>query len=243
MDAIHKDQESIIGEECHIVARKPKGPRGTAALPLDKRDEIDNLILLCRIHHKQIDDQVNTYTAETLTTIKAKHERWVQQSLAKPKTSSPVFFAFRIDKGIQLCNTVIGSHASSFNNDQPRTQDEALLIGEFVQDIKDYSDLWGVMVGQDQLMAQFKLNEQLEELKNSGYLVYAIGQQQKLYSTAIKESFEMSIGYIFVLHKDNPLVRRKDEEIEKIMQINEQSNSPFTNFIPVMRESSSIQFI
>jgi hypothetical protein len=37
--------------------------------------------LLCRIHHKLIDDQPNTYTIDDLKEIKFQHERWVRDSL------------------------------------------------------------------------------------------------------------------------------------------------------------------
>lgn len=82
MDAISfNDDESIIGEECHIVARETNGPRGQSPLAQNERDAYGNLILLCRIHHKLIDDQPNTYDAEHLNIIKANHENWVRESL------------------------------------------------------------------------------------------------------------------------------------------------------------------
>lgn len=81
MDATDLDDESIIGEECHIVAREINGPRGQAPLTLDERDSLDNLILLCRVHHKLIDDQANTYDIQHLKETKVKHETWVRETL------------------------------------------------------------------------------------------------------------------------------------------------------------------
>ncbi len=75
------DSASLVGQECHIVAKEPDGPRGDSPLTSKQRDEYDNLILLCNIYHKLIDDQPNTYTVECLKAIKAAHEQWVRELL------------------------------------------------------------------------------------------------------------------------------------------------------------------
>ncbi|MBI5788958.1 MAG: hypothetical protein HZA78_08910 [Candidatus Schekmanbacteria bacterium] len=80
IDETEADDPSIVGEEAHIVAEKPDGPRGDSNL-LEQRDKYDNLILLCRIHHKQVDDQPCTYTVEKLKEMKKAHENWVKTSL------------------------------------------------------------------------------------------------------------------------------------------------------------------
>jgi hypothetical protein len=82
MDATETDDESLIGEECHIIAESPGGPRGNPTVPEETLNKYDNLILLCRIHHKVIDDQYTTYTVDYLREIKALHEDWVRESLA-----------------------------------------------------------------------------------------------------------------------------------------------------------------
>ena len=81
MDASETDDESLIGEECHIVAREQNGPRGDSPLASESRDKYENLILLCNIHHKVIDDQPNTYSVQALKEMKASHEKWVRTSL------------------------------------------------------------------------------------------------------------------------------------------------------------------
>jgi hypothetical protein len=80
-DETETDDESIIGDEAHIVARSAEGPRGASALTEEERDKYDNLILLCRKHHKIIDDQYNFHTVEKLLDLKKKHEEWVKVSL------------------------------------------------------------------------------------------------------------------------------------------------------------------
>ena len=81
IDATETDDESLIGEECHIVAQSPDGPRGVSPLTPEQRDKYDNLVLLCTIHHKVVDDQPGEYTVEHLQQIKKDHESWVGEKL------------------------------------------------------------------------------------------------------------------------------------------------------------------
>jgi hypothetical protein len=82
MDATETDDESLVGEACHIVAEKANGPRGTSPMPTAQRNKYKNLLLLCNVHHKQIDDQVEVFTVERLHEIKNAHELWVRTQLS-----------------------------------------------------------------------------------------------------------------------------------------------------------------
>jgi DNA polymerase III delta prime subunit len=76
--AAGSDPESVVGEECHIVSRKPTGPRYDPTFSPKDLDSYSNLILLCADCHKMVDNQVNEYTAAKLREIKQKHEGWVE---------------------------------------------------------------------------------------------------------------------------------------------------------------------
>ena len=82
LDSIDTDDPSLVGEAAHIVAEQPDGPRGQSILTAEQRNTYANLILLCNVHHKQVDDQVNHFTVERLASIKTDHENWVRSSLA-----------------------------------------------------------------------------------------------------------------------------------------------------------------
>jgi hypothetical protein len=99
-DETETDDESIIGDEAHIVARNVDGPRGISSLTPEERDKYDNLILLCRKHHKIADDQSIFYTVEKLRDIKASHEKWVFESLTvdKIKEKTDLTYASYIDE-------------------------------------------------------------------------------------------------------------------------------------------------
>jgi hypothetical protein len=81
IDETGTDDPTLIGEICHIVARKPSHARGDSTLTREERDRYSNLILLCRNHHKIVDDNPEKYTVELLHNMKQEHEEWVRNSL------------------------------------------------------------------------------------------------------------------------------------------------------------------
>lgn len=103
-DETETDDESIIGDEAHIVARSEDGPRGKSTLSAEDRDKYNNLILLCRKHHKIIDDQFNFYTVEKLNQIKKEHESWVKASLKPDKETEKIdlVYANYIDEIVKV---------------------------------------------------------------------------------------------------------------------------------------------
>lgn len=81
MDATETDDPSVIGEECHIVAQSSDGPRGQSELTAQQREKYANLILLCGVDHKIIDDQPATFTVTKVLAIKTEYEKWVRDQL------------------------------------------------------------------------------------------------------------------------------------------------------------------
>lgn len=78
-DSKNESEATLVGESCHIIGEKEEGPRGNSQLSLSERNRYPNLILLCRNHHKVIDDDCSTYTIEKLHQIKSDHEVWIDE--------------------------------------------------------------------------------------------------------------------------------------------------------------------
>jgi len=76
------DKESFIGEMAHIKGEKEGAARFDSNMTDKERNSYDNLILVCRNHHKEIDDQKNNYTVEKLIETKNQHEEWVRKELS-----------------------------------------------------------------------------------------------------------------------------------------------------------------
>ena len=67
--------ETIVGEVCHIRARRKNGPRFDPNLTARQRNEYRNLLVLCRTCHKLVDSNGETYTVELLSEIKELQDR------------------------------------------------------------------------------------------------------------------------------------------------------------------------
>lgn len=106
IDKTLTDDVSIVGEECHIVAKSENGPRGKSEITQDERDKYDNLILLCNVHHKIIDDQINQYSVDVLKEMKFTHEKWVESTLNddKSKHNIDLYYADIIDNWEQMAD-------------------------------------------------------------------------------------------------------------------------------------------
>jgi hypothetical protein len=72
---------TTLGEIAHIIAKAPDGPRGDSPLPLESRDDYDNLILLCPTHHSIVDSNTANWPPESLQKLKREHEHWVASQL------------------------------------------------------------------------------------------------------------------------------------------------------------------
>jgi len=67
--------ETVVGEICHIRARRKKGPRFDSDLSLAERNAYENLLLLCRTCHRLIDSDEVKYSVELLSDIKVIQEK------------------------------------------------------------------------------------------------------------------------------------------------------------------------
>src|SRR5262245_46188249 len=69
-DAAHSTLAFPLGEQAHIVAEEPSGPRGDSILTTAERNLYHNLLLLCPTHHTVIDKDTKGYPVERLHMIK-----------------------------------------------------------------------------------------------------------------------------------------------------------------------------
>lgn len=105
-DISETDDPTLVGENCHIVAEKDGGPRSDLTMSVEDRNRYANLILLCNVDHKIIDDNKAVWTVDRLKTLKAKHEAWVEQSLGldKAKMRDDTVYASYVDEWVRLAH-------------------------------------------------------------------------------------------------------------------------------------------
>ena len=62
----------------HIIASSERGPRGCKDLSKKLSEDESNIMVLCRDHHKEIDDFPEKYTVDILKNMKKEHEEYVK---------------------------------------------------------------------------------------------------------------------------------------------------------------------
>ena len=74
-----------IEEMAHIIAQRMDGPRGDDDMPVNERDEFDNLILLCPNCHTTVDKNQKLYPTEILRQCKQEHSEKIKNLFVAPK--------------------------------------------------------------------------------------------------------------------------------------------------------------
>jgi len=76
--------EGNYSQNAHIHAVSPNGPRHKGDMGQDEINNHQNLMLLCPIHHKMIDDDETVFEPRFLIDIKAEHENRIREVTSIP---------------------------------------------------------------------------------------------------------------------------------------------------------------
>jgi hypothetical protein len=166
--------DSIVGDEAHIRSEKAHGPRHEPGYSKEKLKTYENLILLCKVHHKLVDDNEDVFTTEVLQELKAKHERRVKSALEPDRSGwleAPVLR--RVDDGTRLISMLSDAQVYSFSHDHPDSDEQASVIGSFLQDAQDWADIAGEIGPAGRTNAGMSLHQELTHLGKLGLHVYA----------------------------------------------------------------------
>lgn len=221
VDETELDAESVVGDECHIISAAPKGPRHDPALPIEGIDEISNLLLLCRVHHKMIDDQHETYSTELLRSIRLNHEKWVESKLKDKEEVPPVRIRrFKneipthlpvITSGKDLFNLASNCHGSYQNYSDDLSEEEVEAVGGFLQSLQDWIDICGDLQPIDKVRATRSIDNEIKELNSNGFIVFAGVENQRMEGGVASPS-TFKVLHISVIRSTDPSVFRINNE-------------------------------
>lgn len=207
------DRDVVLGEEAHIVSEKPNGPR-FRPMPADEVDTYANLLLLCPLHHKIVDEQVTYYTEQRLHDLKREHEQWVKDKISPaipaikihdPDAGKPVMLQ-RIDTGKELMNVVAQTLATHQDHPEPQSREEAELIGEFFQNVSDCIAIWGDLEPSGHIKAAFSMSEDIARLREAGLVIYAAARNHVI-EGGVEAPAPWPVAYI--------VIRRSNDESSK----------------------------
>lgn len=200
----------IIGEECHIVSEKGKGPRSEVEFS-DDYDGYDNLVLLCANDHKRIDELTDIYTTDKLRLFKVVHETWVRTTLERDATAfandkQNIKSLPRITSGKQLVDIINGAHMFDFNHDELKTDDEANEIGGLFEELKDYGDIISDIGFAEVAKLGLRLNDEIEKLREIGFVLFGLRRKLRLHNDKKIDMGIFDAASIIAVRQDNPCI-------------------------------------
>jgi hypothetical protein len=213
VDKNELDPDSIIGDECHIVAQNQGGPRYDKNFPEDQIDEYYNIILLCKSDHKMVDDQYQTYTTDLLRLIKQYHENWVIEKLKptdmKDKKNEPSYLN-HISNGKDLFNIIDSADAFGFDFDETNDKEKTEVLKNFIQTMQDYSDISPDFTEISQKFEAMEyFSEGLKEIEKIGYMVFG-GREVKRMVNDKGEKLKWLVATVKILDTTNPIIVKVD---------------------------------
>ena len=225
-DSTAADNEAVIGDECHIISGQISGPRHDVDFPVDQIDAIDNLILLCKVHHKIIDDQCETYTVGLLQSLKSNHEQWVRTALdqlthegirIRQVTENIPSHLVRLMTGQDLLIILSNAHGYQFEHDDPKSETETNLIASFLQEAQDYGELSADLEAGDRVQTAYRLSLLLNELEEGGFWAFGSREVRKL-EGGVETPSDFTISILRIVRSTNSDIVKVDLEIsdEKI---------------------------
>ena len=199
---------SVIGDECHIVSKQLQGPRYNHNLSTDELDSCKNLILLCRVHHKIIDDQQGVYTTDKLSKIKADHEKWVSEKLSKAPLrirriqQNITSFLVRLKTGKDVLNVISNAYSYAFNHDDLEDSTEAEIVGGFLQYAQDLGNCYNDIGISEKVRIGFDISKSIKKLEDAGFILFG-GQEDSILEGGIAEPSPWRVAILQVVRKTN----------------------------------------
>jgi hypothetical protein len=226
--ATPQDDESVVADECHIISPKANGPRHDSSYPPENLDSYDNLILLCRVHHKQIDDQISTFTIDILRQSKVNHEAWVANKLTEEQKLEPVrlrrlkeeipIFLMRLTTGKEIIDLAANAMAFGFDHCELKSRDQLELVSNFFQQVQDVGDLISEFEAGYRVEAAFELSELLQELNNAGFMVFGGKEMQLLEGGYSNAPQNWPIAIFKILYQDDRSILKVDfSELDNVL--------------------------
>lgn len=180
-DLIAGKEDGKFGFIAHIVADSEGGPRGDKVRSAALARELSNLMLMCPIHHKEIDvDHPDDYPEDVLIAMKRQHEERIETvtDMEADRAAHVLRFAATIGQMDSLVTTkaIFAAMPPDRHPAERRTID--IELNSEVRD--DDPEFWSMQ--SKHLRAQFarKVKERIEQKEILQLSVFALGPQPLL---------------------------------------------------------------
>lgn len=107
----------------------------------------------------------------------------------------------RLTTGKEVVDVVTGCHFFYSFNDEPNNEAEIDLIGGFIQELRDWCDIWNDIEVPEQMRTTFHISEMVEELKNAGWTIYGARLKGKKKIAGVEDTW---IWYAIAVVREAP---------------------------------------
>ena len=133
-----------------------------------------------------------------------------ENAAEKKSTKSNIEFFPRLSSGKTLLDTVTGCHAYQYDHDPLNDDQEAAVVGNFLQDLKDTGEIWDDMEPAYRVECSVRLNSELAEVETAGFLVFGakVSRSYRYSIAGQNQLVPMEVAVVAVIRKDNPSIIR-----------------------------------
>jgi transcriptional regulator with XRE-family HTH domain len=117
-----------------------------------------------------------------------------------------------ITNGHDLMSMIGGAYIGRYSHCVLNNNEDADLVGSFLQDVKDWGDLWGIVEIQDRAKAEIEFTERIYELSANGFLVFGKSKREKVNLEYDKKSYIWPCICLYITTKDDPSIVKSNEE-------------------------------
>lgn len=170
-------QETVIGEEAHIIGDRPGSARYRAQPP-EERAAYENRILLCPNHHTEVDAQPEHWTVERLQELKERHEETMTRRTADARADGlefdlPALIPLGpVIGGKPLLDIVGPADAYIFDHDAFENADEAAAGKDLLQSAHDWGEIFSALEPAGRVDAASSLSHSLQGTMAVDLLLY-----------------------------------------------------------------------
>jgi len=222
-----EEKHSIVGDECHIVARAPDGPRGELRSEVPSIDSYENLIILCRNCHKIIDEYPDIYTVDKLRKIKHEHEVMIAENhelIVDETIGLKTDFLPRILTGQDLIHTIGKGLVFEFHKPEDLEDWEYELIGTFLELCSEWGEILSDLPIKGRFDAERALNKELKELESARFYVFGANISKSVPEQGFVDPVDVSV--LSIVRQNDPQIIRIDfNELEKMIDDSDNSCS------------------
>jgi hypothetical protein len=208
-----KENSVIVGEECHIISEKQKGPR-YENIPGFNYDSEQNLLLLCANCHKIVDENQAYYTKVRLESVKREHEEFIRirTEAQDPNNLFPevdgVTVLPKINSGKELYNILCSAIGMEYDFEDTKDKEENDFIAGIFQDLNDHLDFLSMEAEVGPKVGTVnELNYIIGIIEENGFILFGENRTRKMKFTD-NSAGNWNIAVLYLMKNSNPNVIR-----------------------------------